>query len=624
MRIARLALVFGALLLALAASGAQAAEPRVEWTAKAPMPNPRAGAIAATAPDGKIYVVGGDVYSDVDPWFYLEYGDAFNCADFVSQADAQAVLTADPSDPNRLDADADGIACEENPAPVAFAVDQYDPATNRWRTLGQHPADRYFTHVVAAGNGRLYAFGPPPCCYVDDFAPIGALFDEYDPGTGSWRKRATPPSQGGELVAAANGKLYLLGGWTEDAAPGTHVHEYDPATDRWRARAPVPAGRYGFFAAPSANGRIYVFGGHSLDPFATTYLVAEYDPSADRWRDTTVAFTGDLSRPVALGGPDGRIFFFDNSWFVPDHLRLMVFDPNSNGGLSADLGSVRTAAAYAFGKNGRLYAFGGYEDEEWQPADATSEGALRDFPPPAPAGSPTPMPTATRTHTPTPTATATATRTPTPTRTPTSTRTFTRTPTSTPTKTHTPRATATPPSTPTRRPGQPSATATSTRQPPLGARERIPPTVSFTGNRVSYSIDQTVDIKCRATDPSGIAKNGCRDMNAQASTFGLGTHSFVMSATDRHGNVGIGRVAFAVRSSFMGLCNVTKQHVKNPSTASTLCSKLTAAGQANGKGDKTLASRHIESYVTDLSKLNGKGLTIALVQQLTGFARALH
>ncbi len=35
-----------------------------------------------------------------------------DCADFATQAQAQAELEADPSDPNGLDADDDGIACE--------------------------------------------------------------------------------------------------------------------------------------------------------------------------------------------------------------------------------------------------------------------------------------------------------------------------------------------------------------------------------------------------------------------------------------------------------------------------------------------------------------------------------
>lgn len=35
-----------------------------------------------------------------------------NCADFATQAEAQAELNKNPSDPNRLDADNDGYACE--------------------------------------------------------------------------------------------------------------------------------------------------------------------------------------------------------------------------------------------------------------------------------------------------------------------------------------------------------------------------------------------------------------------------------------------------------------------------------------------------------------------------------
>jgi hypothetical protein len=43
--------------------------------------------------------------------------DLYNCSDFRSQAAAQAFLRRYPSDPSRLDANRDGIACESNPAP---------------------------------------------------------------------------------------------------------------------------------------------------------------------------------------------------------------------------------------------------------------------------------------------------------------------------------------------------------------------------------------------------------------------------------------------------------------------------------------------------------------------------
>ncbi|HET7772178.1 MAG TPA: thermonuclease family protein [Chloroflexota bacterium] len=52
-----------------------------------------------------------------NPRAFLGQGDRFNCDAFASQAEAQAVLRADASDPNRLDTDRDGVACESNRAP---------------------------------------------------------------------------------------------------------------------------------------------------------------------------------------------------------------------------------------------------------------------------------------------------------------------------------------------------------------------------------------------------------------------------------------------------------------------------------------------------------------------------
>jgi len=39
-----------------------------------------------------------------------------NCDDFATQEDAQAVLDGTPGDPNGLDSDEDGIACEDLPS----------------------------------------------------------------------------------------------------------------------------------------------------------------------------------------------------------------------------------------------------------------------------------------------------------------------------------------------------------------------------------------------------------------------------------------------------------------------------------------------------------------------------
>ncbi len=53
-----------------------------------------------------------------DARYFLRYGnDAYDCPDFASQADAQAVLRFEPADPNHLDDEGNGIACPDLPGP---------------------------------------------------------------------------------------------------------------------------------------------------------------------------------------------------------------------------------------------------------------------------------------------------------------------------------------------------------------------------------------------------------------------------------------------------------------------------------------------------------------------------
>lgn len=71
---------------------------------------------------GSGFFMSGTAASGFDPLPYLGQGDAYNCAHFASQAQAQAVLRSDPTYPNQLDADIDGIACVSNRAPKDLGV----------------------------------------------------------------------------------------------------------------------------------------------------------------------------------------------------------------------------------------------------------------------------------------------------------------------------------------------------------------------------------------------------------------------------------------------------------------------------------------------------------------------
>ena len=74
--------------------------------------------------------------------------NTYNCPDFVSHADAQAVYNANPRDPNQLDRDNDAQACENhdyvaNPGTVTSAM-----ALGTTSQVTSRPAG-----AVAAGDG---------------------------------------------------------------------------------------------------------------------------------------------------------------------------------------------------------------------------------------------------------------------------------------------------------------------------------------------------------------------------------------------------------------------------------------------------------------------------------------
>jgi hypothetical protein len=114
-------------------------------------------------------------------------------------------------------------------------------------------------------------------------ALIAPTLQAQSAGTpGSWATKAPLPIKLVEVaVAAANGKLYVLGGSAADRVFQALNQEYDPATDRWRERAPLPRA-LNHAGATGLNGKIYVVGaftaaGHS----APTDAVFEYDLATD-------------------------------------------------------------------------------------------------------------------------------------------------------------------------------------------------------------------------------------------------------------------------------------------------------------------------------------------------------
>jgi hypothetical protein len=103
-----------------------------------------------------------------------------------------------------------------------------------------------------------------------------------------------------------------------------------------------------------------------------------------------------------------------------------------------------------------------------------------------------------------------------------------------------------------------------------------PPTVTYSGNPDSYTVDQTVSISCSAGDPvhngisSGLLSSTCKTISEPAYSFGLGSHTFSALATDKAGNVGTASASFVVKDTVAGLPTLTRQYLSNQQIANSL------------------------------------------------------
>jgi len=114
--------------------------------------------------------------------------DEYDCADFASQAEAQAVLRTDPSDPNRLEGGRPGIACPRNqspldPVPVRKQLREIEPLYGELRGHGA----LYFVPLDGFPRERVEALAT---YYRERFnleIPILSGLPLLDTATNRWR-----------------------------------------------------------------------------------------------------------------------------------------------------------------------------------------------------------------------------------------------------------------------------------------------------------------------------------------------------------------------------------------------------------------------------------------------------
>jgi len=197
--------------------------------------------------------------------------------------------------------------------------------------------------------------------------------------TSPWKKGAPFPEPDEELYGvAANGKLYVMGGWGDGKARGAN-YEYDPATDRWTKKAPMPRPAH-HAALAAVNGKIYAFGGFvapattaiplgaAWEPIADAY---EFNPATDSWKPIAPlpgkrgsAIAAEVGGKIyVIGGATTMEGSKDPFFTAFGPARVLgtndVYDPATNTWESRNPMSVARNHAFSGVVNGKIYVIGG-------------------------------------------------------------------------------------------------------------------------------------------------------------------------------------------------------------------------------------------------------------------------
>ncbi|UCF07953.1 MAG: PKD domain-containing protein, partial [Thermoplasmata archaeon] len=177
-----------------------------------------------------------------------------------------------------------------------YGVQVYDPATEEWSViLTYSPWYQPYRGGSALIGDRIYI----------RYGWYYTLY--YDITSNSIVGVPKPPLDRLDVaVAAADGKLYVSGGWFSGQNTALNIVEvYDPATNTWSQAAPMQIGRT-HHEMINVGGYIYAVCGLTGWGTSTyTNTVERYDPTSDTW--SYVASTAHSHKEIGLASDDQSI-----------------------------------------------------------------------------------------------------------------------------------------------------------------------------------------------------------------------------------------------------------------------------------------------------------------------------
>jgi N-acetylneuraminic acid mutarotase len=296
--------------------------PANPWMQGAPFPDPSEEVLGATA-NNKLYVFAGLAPGWKPKALVFEYDPASNQWAKKRPMPLASHHVAFASFNNKIYAFGGFTLPEAGPAgwsPIDNAW-EYDPATDEWKALAPMPTKR---GAAAAGvaNGKIYVTGGAnslPGVTENGIHParphnVLPTVEEYDPATNTWKTmRSLLLPRNHHVAIGVGDKIYVVGGrvgaaFISSASNNVDLVEmYDPATNLWTPRTRMPTARSAIGAGVYGN-HILVAGGEGQDQrfLAAFKAVEAYDTALNRWQ-----VLPSMARPrhgLAVGAIGNRLY----------------------------------------------------------------------------------------------------------------------------------------------------------------------------------------------------------------------------------------------------------------------------------------------------------------------------
>ena len=156
----------------------------------------------------------------------------------------------------------------------------FDPNSRVWKDIPPFPAPRSSFDAVVVGD-RIYVFGgwnQPGRGKENEWRETGLVLDLKSEPL-KWREVPQPFKRRALNLAAADGKVFVVAGFTPDEETDQSVDVFDTKTEQWSKAAPLPGtARNGFSpAACGMDGAVYAS--------PADCVVYRLDVNANKWSE---------------------------------------------------------------------------------------------------------------------------------------------------------------------------------------------------------------------------------------------------------------------------------------------------------------------------------------------------